>query len=100
MHLTRNYMHSACISSINQQPSSITARTEAVLMLSNVDGPSGQLLLVQRHKSRHTFRPAPTSLSPSPTSPFALLRSLPYPRRSSSVEAWRWRLVARVLLAY
>jgi hypothetical protein len=46
MHLTRNYIHSTCISSVNQQLSSITAHTESVLMLSNVDAPSGQLLLL------------------------------------------------------
>jgi hypothetical protein len=55
MHLSRNYLHSACMSIENQQLSTITARTEQNLMLSNVDGPSGQLLLVQRHKRRHTF---------------------------------------------
>jgi hypothetical protein len=37
----------------NKSLSTITARTEQNLMLSNVDGPSGQLLMSQRHKLRH-----------------------------------------------
>jgi hypothetical protein len=41
----------------NKSLSTTTARTESVLMLSNVDGPSGLLLMLQRHRSRHTFPP-------------------------------------------